>query len=75
MRADIIEKSNLIKKLGNDLKEKEKLPSQTEFNQLHYSNEKISYELEEKTRLTKNQEEEIKDLKNKLENLFDHNKN
>lgn len=63
MRADIIEKSNIIKKLGNDLKEKQKLPSQSEFNMLHYDHEKISNELQEKTLLIKNQEEEIKNLK------------
>lgn len=75
MRADIIEKSNIIKKLGNDLKEKQNLPSQSEFNMLHYDNEKIANELEEKTLLIKSQEEEIKSLKNKLENMFDLNKN
>ena len=57
MRADIIEKSNIIKKLGNDLKEKQNLPTQSEFNMLHYDHEKISNELEEKTLLIKNQEE------------------
>ena len=75
LRADLAEKSNLIIKLGNDLKKKENLPSQSEYDKLHFNNEKIANELEERNRLIKNQKEEIKGLKNKLENMYEHNKN
>ena len=44
MRADLIEKSNLIKKLDKDLKEKEKLPSKKEFDRLNSNHEKVSNE-------------------------------
>ena len=42
MRADLIEKSNLIKKLDKDLKAKEKLPSKIEFDRLNSNHEKVS---------------------------------
>ena len=75
MRADIIEKSNIIKKLDKDLKEKEKLPSKKDFDKLNSNHEKVSNELEDKIRTIKNKDEEIKNLRNKLENLVEHNKN
>ena len=80
MRIDIMNNSNKIKRFGNDLnekekeKEKEKLPTQKEFNDLHYDREQMSNELDIKTRKIKNLEDEIKNLKNKLENMYEHNK-
>jgi len=59
MRADLIEKSNLIKKLDKDLKAKEKLPSKMEFDRLNSNHEKVSNELEEKIKYIKQQEEEM----------------
>ena len=75
MRANLIEKSNLIKKLNKDLKDKEKLPSKIEFDRLNSNHEKVSNELEEKIKYIKQQDDEIEDLRNKLDNLVDHNKN
>ena len=57
-----------------EAKEIQNIQSKKEFNDLHYSHEKISNELDEKLKQIKNQEEEIKNLKFKLENMFDHNK-
>ena len=75
LRADIKEKSNIIKKIRNDLKEKEKLPSQTEYNILYLEHDKISNELEGKTKQIKIYENEIKNLKMKLETIYEKNKN
>ena len=59
---------------GSETKEKQNIQSKKEFDDLHYSHEKISNELDEKIKQVKNQEEEIKNLKFKLENIFEHNK-
>ena len=75
MRADLIEKSNIIKKLDKDLKDKEKLPSKIEFEKLNNNHEKVSNELDEKIKHIKQQDDEIKNLRNKLDNLVEHNKN
>lgn len=75
MRADLIEKSIIIKKLDKDLKDKEKLPSKIEFEKLNNNHEKVSNELDEKIKHIKQQDDEIKNLRNKLDNLVEHNKN
>ena len=59
---------------SNDSKEKQNLQDKSEFNELHYSHEKISNELDEKVKKLKNQDEEIKNLKFKLNNLIESNK-
>ena len=58
----------------SDSKEKQNLQNKSELNELHYSNENISNELDEKVKKLKNQDEEIKNLKFKLNNLIESNK-
>ena len=59
---------------GSDLKEKQNPQNKIEFNDLHYTHEKLVIELDEKIKQVRNQEEEIKELKFKLDGMFDHNK-
>ena len=72
-REDKLNKNN-GEIFGSGSKEKQNLQDKVEFNELHYSHEKISNELDEKVKKLKNQDEEIKNLKFKLNNLIDSNK-
>ena len=72
-REDKLNKNN-GEIFGSGSKEKQNLQDKLEFNELHYSHEKISNELDEKVKKLKNQDEEIKNLKFKLNNLIESNK-
>ena len=75
LRENIKEKSNKIKELTNDLKEKNKLPSQKQYDELNLAYDKISNELKLKINYIKKQEDEINNLKMKLDSIFAQNKN
>ena len=75
LRENIIEKSDLIKKLSSELKQKEKISSDNRYIENNSSQEKTSKELKSKDMDIKNKEEEIKNLKMKFDSIFAQNKN
>ena len=75
LRQTIAQKTNFIKLLKSELKEKEKLPSHKEYDELNYNYENILNELHLAQNTIKNKDEEINNLKMKLNSIFAQNKN
>ena len=75
LRQTIAQKTNFIKLLKSELKEKEKLPSHKEYDELNYNYENILNELNLAKNTIKNKDEEINNLKMKLSSIFAQNKN
>ena len=75
LRQTIAQKTNFIKLLKSELKEKEKLPSHKEYDELNYNYENILNELNLAQNTIKNKDEEINNLKMKLNSIFAQNKN
>ena len=75
LRQTIAQKTNFIKLLKSELKEKEKLPSQKDYDELNYNYENILNELNLAQNTIKNKDEEINNLKMKLNSIFAQNKN
>ena len=76
MRADLIEKSNIIKKLDKDLKAKEKLPSKFEFDKLNSNHEKakiieeIKNKINEQIQIQEEFELNLKENEDDLEKIY-----
>ena len=75
LKQTIAQKTNFIKLLKSELKEKEKLPSQEDYDELSYNYEKVLNELNLAQDTIKNKDEEINNLKMKLDSIFAQNKN
>ena len=75
LKQTIAQKSNFIKLLKSELKQKEKLPSQEEYEELNYNYEKVLNELNLAQNTIKNKDEEINNLKMKLDSILAQNKN
>ena len=75
LKSECMEKDIMIKKLEKELKEKEKLPSQKQYDDISNDYEKIKLELEDKIKIIKRLEGENKDLKMKIDNIIEQNKN
>lgn len=75
LKQTIIQKSNFIKLLKSDLKEKDKLPSQEEFEELNYNYNNILKELKLVENTIKDKDDEINHLKMKLDSILAQNKN
>ena len=75
LKQTIAQKSNFIKLLKSELKQKEKLPSQEDYEELNYNYEKVLNELNLAQNTIKNKDEEINNLKMKLDSILAQNKN
>ena len=75
LRQTILQKSNFIKLLKSELKEKEKLPSKEDYDELNYNYENILNELNLAQNTIKNKDDEINNLKMKLDSILAQNKN
>ena len=75
LKQTIAQKSNFIKLLKSELKQKEKLPSQEDYEELIYNYEKVLNELNLAQNTIKNKDEEINNLKMKLDSILAQNKN
>jgi len=75
LKQTIAQKSNFIKLLKSELKQKEKLPSQEDYEELNYNYEKVLNELNLAQNTIKNKDEEINNLKMKLDSILSQNKN
>ena len=75
LRQTILQKSNFIKLLKSELKEKEKLPSKEDYDELNYNYENILNELNLSQNTIKNKDDEINNLKMKLDSILAQNKN
>ena len=75
LKATIKQKTNFIKVLKEELKEKEDLPTQEEYDKLNYNYENNLNELNSAQKIIKNKNEEIDNLKMKLESIMAQNKN
>ena len=75
LRQTILQKSNFIKLLKSELKEKEKLPSKEDYEELNYNYENILNELNLAQNTIKNKDDEINNLKMKLDSILAQNKN
>ena len=75
LRQTILQKSNFIKLLKSELKEKEKLPSKEDYDELNYNYENILNELNLAQNTIKDKDDEINNLKMKLDSILAQNKN
>ena len=75
LRQTILQKSNFIKLLKSELKEKEKLPSKEDYEELNYNYENILNELNLAQNTIKDKDDEINNLKMKLDSILAQNKN
>ena len=75
LKQTIAQKSNFIKLLKSDLKEKEKLPTEEEFEELNYNYNNILKELKLVKNTIKDKDDEINHLKMKLDSIIAQNKN
>ena len=75
LRQTILQKSNFIKLLKSELKEKEKFPSKEDYDELNYNYENILNELNLTQNTIKNKDDEINNLKMKLDSILAQNKN
>ena len=75
LKSTIKQKTNFIKVLKEELKEKEELPTQEEYDKLNYNYENNLNELNSAQKIIKNKNEEIDNLKMKLESIMAQNKN
>ena len=75
LKQTILQKSNFIKLLKSELKEKEKLPSKEDYDELNYNYENILNELNLAQNTIKNKDDEINNLKMKLDSILAQNKN
>ena len=75
LRQTILQKSNFIKLLKSELKEKEKLPSKEDYDELNYNYENILNEINLAQNTIKNKDDEINNLKMKLDSILAQNKN
>ena len=75
LKQTIAQKTNFIKLLKSKKKKKEKLPSQEDYEELNYNYEKVLNELNLAQNTIKNKDEEINNLKMKLDSILAQNKN
>ena len=75
LKQTILQKSNFIKLLKSELKEKEKLPSKEDYEELNYNYENILNELNLAQNTIKDKDDEINNLKMKLDSILAQNKN
>ena len=75
LKQEIFDKDKIINKLEKDLKEKDNLPTQKQYDEISNNCENLKVEINEKNKIIKRKEEENKELKMKIDNLVEQIKN
>ena len=75
LKNEVIDKNKIIKKLEISLKEKENLPSLKQYDEIKNNYENLKLDIDNKNKMIKSKEIESKELKRKIDDLVEQNKN